>query len=162
MRIIKLKNIFLTLLTLTLSQVYACNSTTESNTQKEEKSSQIDSIKINIIVGSDTLKATLGNNPTAKDFIKLLPLTLNLEDYANMEKIFYPEQKLSTEDAPTTIVPKTGDITYYEPWGDVAIFYKDFRNSPGLIKIGHIDNGIEALQLSGSIENVRFELIEKK
>jgi hypothetical protein len=31
-----------------------------------------------------------------------------------------------------------GDITYYAPWGNLAIFYRDFGYSPGLVRLGHI------------------------
>ena len=43
-------------------------------------------------------------------------------------------------------------IAYYAPWGNLAIFYKDFRDSRGLIGLGRIDSGIEALSAPGSLE----------
>ena len=39
-------------------------------------------MKIRLIFNDITLTATLHDNPTARDFISLLPLTLKLEDYA--------------------------------------------------------------------------------
>jgi len=63
---------------------------------------------------------------------------------------------------PAGVKPTVGDISYYAPWGNIAIFYKDFSYSEGLVKIGHIDNGEEAFQISGSIDNVRFERIEEQ
>ena len=38
-----------------------------------------------------------------------------------------------------------GDITYYAPWGNLAIFYKDFGYSRSLIMLGKLDSGIEKL-----------------
>jgi hypothetical protein len=45
-----------------------------------------------------------------------------------------------------------GGIAYYAPWGNVAIFYKDFGYSKGLIGLGRIDSGIDALNLPGSLK----------
>jgi len=122
---------------------------------------KIENMKLKITIGNSILTATLEDNPTTRDFITLLPITVKLDDYNRTEKIFYPESKLSTKDAPSSINPVAGDITYYSPWGNIAIFYKDFRQSGGLIRIAKIDGNIDALQVSGSIENVYFEIIEK-
>ena len=64
------------------------------------------------------------DNPTARSFIKQMPFTVTLEDYAGMEKIFYPQQALSKEKSPDGAQPRMGDLMYYAPWGDVALFYK--------------------------------------
>lgn len=114
---------------------------------------------IKIAIGDTSLTATLYDNPTTRDFISLLPLDLTLEDYAGTEKISYLPEKLSTEDAPSGFDPSVGDITYYAPWGNLAIFYKDFVYANGLINLGKIDNGIEVFNTSDSL-NVRIELIK--
>ena len=50
-----------------------------------------------------------------------------------------------------------GDITIYAPWGNVAIFCKNWSYSKDLIKIGRIDgDGIEVLNVGGDIR-VKFE-----
>jgi len=36
-------------------------------------------------------------------------------------------------------------VTYYSPWGDVAIFYKDFSDSKGLLKLGKITSDVDQL-----------------
>lgn len=113
---------------------------------------------INIIVGDQTITATMENNGVARDFLSRLPLEVTLEDYNNgTEKIFYPDPELSLDDTPRGCEPQAGDITIYEPWGNVAIFCRDWSESSSLIKIGHIDgDGIRLLQGSENI-NVRFE-----
>ena len=58
----------------------------------------------------------------ARDFISLLPLTLTLEDYAKTEKISDLPRTLTKERAPAGSDPSVGDITYYSPWGNLAIF----------------------------------------
>ncbi len=119
-------------------------------------------MKIKITFDNTELTATLYDNATARDFISMLPITTELEDYASNEKIFYPERKLDTSGTPSAYRPSTGDITYYAPWGDIAIFYKDFSKSSGLVSVGKIDNnGIELLKKVGK-SKVTFSLIENK
>ena len=103
--------------------------------------------------------ATLADNKTAQDFVSLLPLTLTLEDYAGTEKISYLPQKLSTNDAPPGSDPAIGYITYYAPWGNLAIFYRDYGYASGLVILGKIDNGTESLSVPGSVR-VTIELID--
>lgn len=87
----------------------------------------------------------MNGNPTSKDFLSLLPLTLTFEDYAGTEKISNLPKRLSDEDAPSGCKPSVGDFTYYSPWGNLAIFYRDFGFANGLIKLGTIESGIEEL-----------------
>lgn len=100
---------------------------------------------IRIQVGPHQLTAELTDTPSARDFLALLPLTLVLKDYASTEKIADLPQKLSTRAAPAGFDPSAGDITYYAPWGNLAIFYRDFSYSHGLIPLGRITQGLEHL-----------------
>lgn len=112
-----------------------------------------DAIRVKITIDDDKVAmATMENNQAAKDFVALLPLTLTLEDYARTEKISNLPRRLSTEDAPPGSDPAVGDIAYYAPWGNLAVFYRDFGYSNGLVILGKIDSGIEALNVPGSVE----------
>jgi hypothetical protein len=113
---------------------------------------------IRIIVGNTNLTATLYDNAAAKDFLSLLPLTLNLKDYAGTEKVSDLPKRLNTSDAAAGYKPSVGDITYYAPWGNLALFYKGFSYAGGLVPLGKLDNGIENFKVAGSI-NVKMELI---
>lgn len=116
------------------------------------------SLGVNVIVGNHTITATMEDNAAAQDFLSRLPLEVTLNDYNNTtEKIFYPAPALTTEGVTRGCAPAPGDITIYAPWGNVAIFCKNWSHSNDLIKIGHIDgNGIEALCTAGDV-SVRFE-----
>jgi hypothetical protein len=109
-------------------------------------------MKIRLTFDGKAVEATLLDNATARDLLSLLPMTLTLEDYASTEKIAYPPRKLSTAGAPSGVDPSMGDIAYYAPWGNLAIFYKDFGYSKGLIGLGRIDSGVEALSVPGSLK----------
>ena len=114
-------------------------------------------MKIKMTVGDKILTATLIDSKTSRDFISLLPLSLTLKDYAGTEKISDLPKRLSTEGAPSGFDPSVGDITYYAPWGNLAIFYKDFGYSSGLVTLGKIDSGSERFNAPGPVK-VTFEL----
>lgn len=119
---------------------------------------ETNSVKIQVTINGKAITATLVDNPTSRDFITLLPLTVKLDDYASTEKITYLPRRLSTEGAPVGVDPDVGDITYYAPWGNLAIFYRDFGYSVGLIKLGRFDGAVDALKVRGSL-NVTIEAV---
>lgn len=135
----------------------AATSAQPANTAKPQPAS---TTKIRLTINSQQITATLADNPTTRDFMTLLPMTLKFDDYASTEKIFYLPRKLSTKGAPAGMDPEAGDITYYAPWGNLAIFYRDFGYSAGLIKLGRIEAGAEALAAPGSL-NARIEVLGK-
>jgi hypothetical protein len=109
-------------------------------------------MKIRITIGDKVVTATLTDSEAARDFVSLLPLTLALEDYAKTEKISYLPRKLSTTGAPAGSDPDVGDIAYYAPWGNLAIYYRDFGYSSGLVILGKIDGDVEAFNAPGSVK----------
>ncbi len=117
-------------------------------------------MKIRLKAEDKVITATLIDSKTTQDFISLLPLTLTLEDYAGTEKISYLPRRLSTEGAPAGSDPAVGDIAYYAPWGNLAIFYRDFGYSSGLVILGKIDSGMEAFKAPGSAK-VTVELVSE-
>jgi hypothetical protein len=109
-------------------------------------------MKIQIRADGQIATATLLDTAAARDFALLLPLSLTLTDYAAIEKISDLPRTLSTEGAPAGEQPAAGDIAYYSPWGNLAIFHQRFRYSAGLVKLGHINQGLEFLARSGPIK----------
>lgn len=76
-------------------------------------------------------------------FEKLLPLKLELKDYAATGKIADLPRHLDTSAAPDGYTPNTGDLAYYAPWGNIAIFHKPFSYSSGLVRLGHLITPVE-------------------
>ncbi|MFW8632503.1 cyclophilin-like fold protein [Vibrio natriegens] len=91
--------------------------------------------------------------------IAQLPLTLELEDYASTEKIAYLSSKLTKEGAPAGVSSKAGDISYYAPWGNLVVFYKNFGYASGLINLGKVDGDLSRFTSGGSMK-VTIEVIE--
>ncbi len=115
--------------------------------------------KIKIIIDDEALSATLDNTAPGRDFADMLPLELTLSDYHGIEKIADLPRELDSTDAPASYKPETGDITVYAPWGNLAIFYKPFQNSRGLVRLGEFDGTIDAL-LKDEPFRVRIERVE--
>jgi quercetin dioxygenase-like cupin family protein len=108
-------------------------------------------MKIKITFDNDiVITATMNNSQAAKDFVAMLPLTLLLKDFNNTEKISDALPKRLTEDG-KPFTPVAGDLAYYAPWGNLAVFYRNYKDSPGLYKLGSIDSGAEAFNVSGSV-----------
>ena len=116
-------------------------------------------INIRIVAGDTEIPARLEDSPAARDFAALLPLALTLRDYHGIEKVADLPRRLSTQDAPDGIDPAIGDITYYAPWGNLAIFYRDFGYSRGLVRLGRIEDGVAQLGARDNFE-VRIERVD--
>ena len=101
------------------------------------------------------------NNDAAKNLLKQLPLTVEFTDYAESEKIAYLPQKLNLGHAPKSCNAKTGDLTYYIPWGNLAFFYKDYGQGSQLTPIGKIETGLEALLGINNKISVKIEKISQ-
>ena len=119
---------------------------------QEQSDRSVSTMKIDIDVEGTTITATLDDSPAARDFASLLPLMLTLEDYNSTEKISNLPRRLSTQNAPAGMDPSPGDITYYAPWGNLAIFHRDFSYSRGLVKLGAIVTGGEAFNVPGPVK----------
>jgi hypothetical protein len=113
--------------------------------------------EISIFVGQDRAVAELDDNPTSRDFIALLPMTVTLEDFAGKEKVKRLSQRLSTSGSPANQPASVWDIAYYVPWGNIAIFYKPYDPSPDLIRMGRVVSGQDILTRSRSL-TARIEL----
>ena len=69
--------------------------------------------------------ATLYDNPSARDLMSLLPLDLTIDDYGNNEKIAYLPRKLTEEGSGPFGNEAPGDLCYFAPWGNLAMFYAE-------------------------------------
>jgi hypothetical protein len=135
-----------------------CGYRTEASSQSSAtspaaraKDAPVMTTKIRISVDGAVLTGSLNDSKAAQDFAAMLPLTLTLEDYNGTEKISDLSRKLSLEGAPAGFEPSAGDIAFYAPWGNLALFYRDFHYSSGLVSLGRIEAGSEALSRPGPI-----------
>ncbi|MFE4256905.1 cyclophilin-like fold protein [Streptomyces sp. NPDC056910] len=103
-------------------------------------------MNIRLTLDGRPVGATLNDSPAARDLATLLPLTLELEDFHGTERIGYPPRKLDTSGAPEPVAPEAGDLAYYAPWGNLALFHRDGASaSADLLVLGHIDADADRL-----------------
>lgn len=114
-------------------------------------------VKIKLTSGENTMTAVLYDNPSARDFASMLPLDLRIADFSSNEKIAYLPRKLTVEGHGPFDNERPYDLCYYMPWGNLAMFYANYRN-PGLIRLGRFEQGYEALHLPGEFP-LRIERI---
>lgn len=100
---------------------------------------------IKMIAFDQEIEITLYDTPAANALYEMLPLELTFEDFNNTEKISYLPEALPTDGEPDGCDPDIGDFCLYAPWGNLSVFYRDFRYSEQLIMLGHIDSGIEVI-----------------
>ena len=118
-------------------------------------------MQIRIDIEGTEVSATLDDAEASRDFASLLPLALTLEDYASTEKIADLPRKLSTTGAPPGTEAAVGDLSYYAPWGNLALFYRPFQYSAGLVRLGRIVSGVDVLRTRGPL-NVKIELVKRR
>ena len=46
----------------------------------------------------------------------------------------------------------------YVPWGNISVFYKDFRYTDDLIYLGHVEQGLDILSTQQSDFKVNFSI----
>ena len=135
------KRLFFAMGLLALNGCYAQNPPTQTAYDRNPTMN----IQIQPTNSNDSITAVLADNPTAKDFYNALPLTLTLENYGGVEKISRDIPKLSTQNAPKSHAAQAGDLTYYAPWGNLAIFTGNFGSASGLVYFGRINKGLDKL-----------------
>jgi len=112
--------------------------------------------RVRITIDNTSIEATLADSDAARDFASLLPLSLSMNDLFRREKFAALPRAISNRGKRTYDYP-IGTIGYWPPGPDVAIFYRHDGEripEPGLIVIGTIKTGVEALSVRGAINAV--------
>lgn len=131
----------------------------ESSTLEEQMNTNTQAVRVRMLFGDHEAVVSLVDNPSSRDFLSLLPLTMTFEDFNHIEKISVLPRKLQTAGAPSSCDPDVGTFAYYVPWGNLSIFYRDFRHSSGLVPLGHVEWGMEALAAQHGDFEARLELL---
>ncbi len=108
----------------------------------ERATKQADNMKIRLRIKDTVLTATLIDSKTARDFISLLPVTLTMNDLFGREKFAHLPRAIS-EGGARTHTYEIGDVAYWSPGPDLAIYYHHDGQSipaPGIVIIGKIDS----------------------
>lgn len=127
-------------------------STENNNDKAKQKQRQIRVTAEN----GDVIVFALNDSRAADDLYGQLPLDIDIEDYSNNEKIFYPAP-LATDNTPRA-KNQIGTLAYYEPWGDVVMFFGEFHENNSLYELGRVATGRELIKnLSGKVKIEKVE-----
>jgi len=158
-----MKRLFAFLISVFLLASTACangNSKETISSDKGELSDMKISIQITSDSGNHNLTATLADNSSATAFYQLLekgPLTVDMHDYGNFEKVGSLGTKLPRND--TQITTQAGDIILYQ--GNQITIYYDTNswNAPLLEKVDGVPQAeLEKILGKGDVTAV-FEVL---
>jgi hypothetical protein len=112
-------------------------------------------MRVSLTLNGMTVTATLYDNPSARDFYSMLPLDLTIKDFSTNEKIVYLPRKLTEERRGPFGNEQPGDLCYYIPWGNLALYYGNYTYGSSLIRLGRFDS-FEPMLMRGEFP-VRIE-----
>jgi hypothetical protein len=104
--------------------------------------------RIWMTVGDKRFAITLADTAAARDFVAMLPLSINMPDLNSNEK----HAKLSTPLATDTIRPGTirnGDLMLYGSQ-TLVVFYQSFTSTYSYTRLGRVDDPTELAKTLGS------------
>jgi hypothetical protein len=107
-------------------------------------------MRIRLTIDGRAATAALNETPTARDFASLLPVTLDMQDLFGREKPGQLPRPLAAGAGQPTY--QVGDLGYWAPSHDLAIFYDDDGQripSPGIVIIGRIDTDLDLIADAG-------------
>ncbi|ACS81611.1 cyclophilin-like fold protein [Maridesulfovibrio salexigens] len=102
-------------------------------------------MQIEITSKGHTATFRLYDTVAAKQLYKQLPLSLDLSNFRNAQWMFYPPEKLSVTKDEAYHDGKKGELSYYEPWGDAFMLYKDFYAGDEMHRLGVGLSGIDEI-----------------
>lgn len=110
-----------------------------------------EAMKISIKANETEIIYTLNDSPAAESLYAQLPLTLDCKAFGSSEMTFYPPKALDVKDTPLGSA-KAGTLGYYEPWGDVVMYYKNGNTDSSLYELGSIESGQDKINsIKGTI-----------
>jgi hypothetical protein len=119
-------------------------------------------MRIRLTIGYAAAMGTLLDNETARDFASLLPVTLDMHDLHGREKAGQLPRRLGEGGEPQSTY-EVGDLGYWSPSHDIAIYYADDGEtipSPGIIPMGRIASGLDAIASAGDAFQLTIEPVE--
>jgi hypothetical protein len=120
-------------------------------------------LRIAIRMGDSTATGTLTDTPAARGFAAMLPVTIVARDLFGQAKAGKLPRTLAVEDTAGVSQYSIGDLGYWSPSGDLAIFCADDGQSlppPGLVRLGAVDGELNAVADAGNHSTMTIELAD--
>ena len=110
-------------------------------------------MRLKIRVDNTIITASIIKSKTSDDFIRLLPFSFTMNDLFDREKYGALPASISIDTKPFYHY-EVGDIAYWSPAYDLAIYYKHDGETipdPGIIIVGKIESDLAPLALPGPV-----------
>lgn len=102
---------------------------------------------ISVTDDEHTVTYQLNDTSAARSLYAQLPLAVEVGEFSDNEKTFTPADGLDTSDVIDS-AGRVGDIAYFSPWGDVAMYYgHDAGPYQGLYGLGQAIEGADQVAL---------------
>jgi hypothetical protein len=120
-------------------------------------------VRIRLLIGAEVATATLQDSAAARDFAAMLPTTIRMHDLLGREKPGRLPRQLSIGGARREFDYQVGELAYWPPGNEIAIFYADDGQTipqPGLVRLGTIDTGLEVIAAAGNDFELTIEPLD--
>jgi hypothetical protein len=144
------KRLLVTLAALLLIPLAGCAASGQPTTgtpRGTTEGTEMGASRVRFATGDAEIVLRVVDNPTSRDFVSKLPLTLTFEEFAGREKISYLPERLTTDGSPGAAT-RNGDLIYFVPWGNLGFFYNADPGggvSEDVIAIGTVESGMDQL-----------------
>ncbi len=106
-------------------------------------------MQLRFTFGDQSFTATLADNASARELADMLPLDLTISDFGGNEKIAYLPRKLTQLTRGPFPNAAPGDLCYYVPWGNLALFHGGYESTRDLVRLGRLDGDVSTLLVRG-------------
>lgn len=115
--------------------------------------------RIMMTAGTTVITAELRDNPTTRDFVASLPVTMPMTRWGEREYYGKVGKRLSDK-GPQQNGFEDGDVAYYVPGGSFAVFFNNKVNPDisHLIVMGKITSDLSVFDSLGESVEMRIEL----
>ena len=100
-----------------------------------------------LVINEKTFDVVLENNATTKELIKLLPMTITMNELNGNEKYCYLDTSLPMNPQRVNYI-NTGNIMLFDN-NCLVVFYKSFSTNYSYTKIGNITNTTDLVNVVG-------------
>lgn len=115
--------------------------------------------QIKVSDGTHSVIFELNNTSAAHSLYNMLPLEVEVQNYSNNEKVFYPSKTIEYGNDCIEDNCPVGTLALFSPWGNVVLYYGAAARYSGLYILGHAISGTEQInQLSGKITVTKYDV----
>lgn len=134
-------------------------STTKDINKINQKQEEGDNIKLNMTVNHTAYTVVLEDNETARELVRMLPLTLEMNELNGNEKYYYFDTSFSTNEENIGMI-QNGDLMIYGN-NCLVLFYDSFSTTYRYTRVGYVENAENLASILGN-SAITITLEQKK